>query len=187
MARQNNVSLTMDCQEADFWCWAAVTQSIDARAGRSTTQAQVATTHVRTPCTASDRPDAGSACGSPCAGKCNSPHRLSQVLVDSGHSVRPIRVAGLTFQEVVDVIDDGDPLPLRIAITTGSMGGHFICVTGYAEDDQGNQFVEILDPLVPGIGRGSASARDIPFDSLASGRYRINGDEGIPNFKYELS
>lgn len=187
MARQNSISLSMDCQEADFWCWAAVAQSIDAFAGRSATQAQIASNHVGTTCAATDSPDPNSACGSPCAGTCNSPHRLSQVLVDEGHGVRAIPVTDLSFQEVVDAIDSGKPLPLRIDIRTGSLGGHFICITGYAEDGDGNEFVDVLDPLVPGLGGGSASTRDIPFDSLTDGRYRVNGDDGAPNFKYELS
>lgn len=186
MVREKSLPLTMDCQDAVFWCWAAVAQSLNAFEGRVTSQEQVATHHVGKLCSASDAADASSVCGSPCTGSCNSPHRLSEVLRGEGHLVRATLILGLTFQEVVDVIDSGKPLPLRIDIKTGSRGGHFVCIIGYADDGSGNEFVVILDPLVPGLGRGKASVRDIPFDAMTFG-YRVNGDDGIPNYKYELS
>lgn len=188
MFRHNTLAVTMDCQVADFWCWAAVAQSINAFEGRNTTQQDIASNHVSAICNPGADPDPVSACGSPCRnGKCNSPHRLSQVLSDEGHAVQATEIkTPLSFQDVVDVIDQGKPLPLRIQITTGGEGGHFICITGYADDGSGNEFVEVLDPLVPGLGRGPASRRDVPFETLSQGRYRVNGDDGIPNFKYML-
>lgn len=181
----------MACQEADFWCWAAVTECIDAFKGGNLSQAVAATTHVSTGqpgaiCTTGDPGTSVSACGTPCKGACNSPHRLSLVLSDCGHPVNTTNIATISFQDIVNVIDSGKLLPLRMNITTGSGGGHFICIVGYSDDGQGNEFVEVLDPLVPGVGLGPAAARDIPFSTFVNGGYTINGDLAIPNFRYDL-
>jgi hypothetical protein len=186
MARQKIISLDMDCQNAEFWCWAAVSQSISRLKGIPRTQEQIASNHVGEVCVTTASQDSNSACGEHCVGTCNSPHRLSRVLEDEGHKANAIEISTLSFQEIVDEIDRGEPLPLRINITTGSRGGHFICVTGYLDGGDGNEFVVIFDPLVPGLRGGSATSRTIPFDALAM-NYKVNGDSGTPNFKYELS
>ena len=192
MSKKNSVALTMICQEAEFWCWAAVAQSIDHLHGSITTQSDVAAAHITSGvpghrCGPSDKPTSGAQCGSPCSGQCNSPHKLSLVLADCGHGVNAKRINGISFQDVVDVIDSGNPLPVRINITTGALGGHFICIVGYSDDGQGNQFVEVLDPLVPGIGFGAANMFNVPFDEFTAGRYVVNGEYGEPNYLYELS
>ena len=188
MTRQNSLHLTMDCQHATLWCWAAVAQCINAFKGKSTTQEQVASNNVGKSCSMDDLEDETVNCDgtSPCAGNCNSPHKLSHVLSDEGHNVQAINIKVLDFEDVVDAVDNGNPLPLRIAITTGSGGGHFLCITGYADDGDGNRFVDVLDPLVPGVRGGAATVRDIPFETLANGKYSVSGDKGKPNFKYEL-
>lgn len=191
MSKKNNVTLSMRCQEAEFWCWAAVAQSIDQLRGSLTTQSDVAAAHITAGvpghrCSPSDTATSDVRCGAPCSGECNSPHKLSLVLADCGHSVNARRINGISFRDVVDVIDAGKPLPLRINITTGALGGHFICIVGYSDDGLGNQFVEVLDPLVPGIGSGDADTFDVPFDDFKVGRYAVNGELGEPNYIYEL-
>lgn len=189
--RHRQLQIEMECQTADFWCWAAVTQCINSylKPVSSPSQAEIASDHVGISCSPDDDPLDVATCGrSPCGGACNSPHRLSEVLRSQGHAVDAIPTSNnlLTFPEVVKRIDDGRPLPLRINIPAGTNGGHFVCVIGYADDGAGNEFVAILDPLVPGKNLGKAEVRDIPFELLVAGEYPLRGELGIPNYKYYI-
>lgn len=189
MIRRRNLPMEMECQTADFWCWAAVAQCINTFSNRVSSQDQIASDHVGNSCSFNDDPVDTPDCGtSPCGGDCNSPHRLSEVLRSQGHAVDPIAIdssADLTFEDVVRAINQDVPLPLRINIPAGSAGGHFVCVIGYADDGEGNEFVEILDPLVPGKNLGNAEVRNIAFETLM-GEYPLRSERGIPNYKYEL-
>ena len=189
-ARRNRVNAFMTCQEADLWCWAAVTQTVEGLRGTTVAQSDIATDHVANGqpgkvCATADPVDANMGCGNPCSGACNSPHFLSRVLDERGRLVskRP----GLpAFQDVVDAIDSSKPLPVRIQINTRTGGGHFICVIGYSDDGAGNQFVEVLDPMIPGVGLGPAGVHNVPFASFVGGSYTVSGDPGTPNFIYDV-
>ncbi|MGJ9420139.1 C39 family peptidase [Massilia sp. CMS3.1] len=186
MSRQNSVALIMELQNEKYWCWAAVAQSINSFSnGHSPTQAEIATNHTKKDCLASVVPDSYVGCPveGKCFGSCNSPHRLSAVLADEGHAVEAIPLENkIDFEEIVDVIDIGKPLPLRINFEEG---GHFLCVIGYADDENGNKFVQLLDPLFPRMGHGHATTRTIPFEQLAV-KYSLHRETGSPNFKYQL-
>ena len=189
-AVRNSVSVNMSCQETDLWCWAAVTQAVEDFRGKVVAQADVATGHVSrgqpgATCSSSDPADGTSLCGVPCQGACNSPHILSRVLDERGCLIVARHVTP-TFADVVGAIDGGKPLPVRIRIDTGAGGGHFICVVGYSDDGQGNQFVNVLDPLLPGVGQGAAAMQKIPFAGFVGGQYDINGETGTPNFVYDV-
>lgn len=191
MMRHRQLPIEMECQTADFWCWAAVTQCINSylKPVPSLSQAEIASDHVGTQCSPEDDPFDVPTCGqSPCGGPCNSPHRLSEVLRSQGHTVSAIPTDRnpLTFSEVVQQIDGGRPLPLRIEIPKRTNGGHFVCIIGYADDGAGNEFVAILDPLVPGKNLGRADVRDIPFEMLIAGNYPLRSEIGIPNYKYYI-
>lgn len=191
MPRYKRLDVSMNCQKTQYWCWAAVTESINRWAGMLwKDQAGIASEHVGSPCSEGDLPhtDDDPKCGAatPCARKCNSAHMLSKVLEGQNHLVRAVSVkksGQLTFDRVVEVIDGGKPLPLRISFPNG---GHFVCVIGYADDGQGNEFVAVLDPMVPGVGSSQASVRDTPFDMLTNGSYPLFNEIGIVNFFYEL-
>ncbi|WP_077002718.1 C39 family peptidase [Variovorax sp. KK3] len=189
--RRNSVDVSMACQEADLWCWAAVVQALELIGGKAVDQSSIATEHVSANqpglvCTPHDPIDSGSRCGDPCQGTCNSPHILSRVLDERGLLAAPPRQVTPDFDDVVAVIDNKKPLPVRIRVDTGAGGGHFICVVGYSDDGAGNQFVEVLDPLVPGVGQGPADVRNVPFSTFVGGKYPINGDFGTPNFIYDV-
>lgn len=180
----------MTCQEADLWCWAAVTQTVEGLRGTTVAQSDIATDHVSLGqpgkvCATTDPVDANVGCGNPCSGACNSPHLLSRVLDERGRLVSK-RSCVPVFQDVVDAIDNSKPLPVRIQINTPVGGGHFICVIGYSDDGAGNQFVEVLDPMIPGVGLGQAGAYNVPFASFVGGGYTVNGDPGTPNFLYDV-
>ena len=180
----------MTCQEADLWCWAAVTQTVEGFRGTNVTQSDIATAHVSIGqpgkvCKATDLWEATVGCGDPCSGACNSPHLLSKVLAERGR-LGSKRSCIPVFQDVVDAIDNDKPLPVRIQINTSQGGGHFICVIGYSDDGAGNQFVEVLDPMMPGVGQGKADMHIVPFASFVGGGYTVNGDPGTPNYIYDI-
>jgi len=188
---RNSVNLDMVCQEAELWCWAAVTQAVEAFRGRVLTQEDVATGHIAhsqpgIACSANDPAEGAARCAKVCAGSCNSPHILSNVLGERGLLIS-VRQVTPSFADVTKAIDAQKPMPVRVRIDTGAGGGHFICVVGYSDDGQGNQFVDVLDPLVPGVGQGAASVRNIPFDTFVGGNYDVSGERGTPNFIYEVT
>ena len=188
--RHNAVPAAMRTQDADLWCWAAVTQTVEGCRGATVDQSEVATGHVSrgqpaVVCTPSDSVDGQVLCGDPCQGACNSPHILSQVLAERGLLAAPARRVLPAFQDVVDAIDQRKPLPVRLQ-PNGEDGGHFICVVGYAEDGSGARFIDVLDPLVPGVNQGPASLRHVPFDTFVGGGYRFNGASATPNFIYDV-
>jgi hypothetical protein len=190
-AMHNSVTVNMTCQEAELWCWAAVTQAVEAFRGNVVTQEDVATGHVGhsqpgVTCSVSDPVDGASRCAKICAGSCNSPHILSNVLAERGR-LTAVRQVTPSFADITQAIDASRPVPVRIRIDTGAGGGHFICVVGYSDDGQGNQFVDVMDPLVPGVGLGAASVQNVPFTSFVGGNYDVNGEQGTPNFIYEVS
>lgn len=184
------MNAAMTCQEADLWCWAAVTQTVEGLHGMTVAQSDIATDHVSTGqpgkvCATTDPVDANMGCGNPCSGACNSPHILSRVL-DERRRLVSKRLGVPSFQDVINAIDNGNPLPIRIRIDTPIGGGHFICLIGYSDDGAGNQFVEVLDPMIPGVGLGQASAHHVPFASFIGGSYTVNGDPGTPNYIYDV-
>jgi hypothetical protein len=189
-ARRNRLNARMTCQEADLWCWAAVTQTVEDFRGTTVAQSDIATAHVSIGqpgmvCRATDSSEATVGCGDPCRGACNSPHLLSKVLAERGRLVSK-RPCVPVFQDVIDAIDNDKPLPVRIQINTSDGGGHFICVIGYSDDGAGNQFVDVLDPMMPGVGQGKAGIHTLPFESFVGGAYNVNGDPGTPNYIYDV-
>ena len=184
--RRKLLALGMTCQQADFWCWVAVTQTVERYAGNALPQTGIATDHIANSqpgvsCTIGSAADATDRCGTNCSGACNSPHLLSVVLTERGRFIAANNV-NPSFSDLSDLLDANTPVPVRI---DWGNGGHFICVVGYADDGRGGEFVDVLDPMVPGINGGPASPRQIPFASFVSS-YTLNGSTGTPNFYYEV-
>ena len=124
---------TIQPQEQDLWCWAAVAASIDDyfAPGASKTQSDVANDVLRrTDCTAENR-------------ACNMLATLQDALQKvkrlNGFVTRP-----LTFKEVQEQIDNKLPVCVRIGWFEG--GGHFVVISGYSISESGTEMVTIRDP-----------------------------------------
>jgi hypothetical protein len=88
------------------------------------------------------------------------------------------------FDEIVDAISSQRPLPVRI--DWNGSDGHFVCVTGYAIDGDGGERVTVHDPFVPGVGQGPVEDQDMPFEAFLTAYASQAGNDGTPNFKYEV-
>lgn len=124
-----SLDVDMEAQTQDQWCWAAVSVAVARHyQGDSTwTQCGLATAEL----------GLGGCCTS--AGPCNKPWYLDRALTRVGHLDG---IAGpLAFADVVDELDDRQPLGVRIRWRGG--GGHFVLVDGY---DAETGTVQVKDP-----------------------------------------
>lgn len=183
-------SFAMETQQEQQWCWAAVTQSVERWRGNAITQSEIASFHID-PLAAGlicSHPLGGTGSGTLCKGcqaDCGDPHSLTQVLDGRGR----LTPNGATnnapsFAEVRKSIDADRPLPVRIEWGGGK--GHFVCVTGYAVDGAGIEWVTVHDPLLPGINAGAADDRDLRFATFVTAYPSTSGASGVPNFHYEV-
>lgn len=181
---------TMTCQEELQWCWAAVTQSVEAWGGSAQSQSEIASFHID-PNAAGlvcvhplDPAVPGGVC-TPCQRGCGGPHSLGRVLAQRSRLAGDGAITGVpAFQQIVDAINAQRPLPVRI--NWGNGDGHFICVTGYAVDGDGNQWVAVYDPLTPGVGAGAADEQELRYETFANAYPSSDGSVGRPNFRYEV-
>ncbi|MFF8955626.1 papain-like cysteine protease family protein [Streptomyces sp. NPDC014894] len=114
---------TMQQQTKSNWCWAAVASSVADFYGNAGgwTQCTVADAHL----------GRGDCCGSPAGDPCNVPSVLDAPLSIVGRFSQMFGFA-VSSADVVTEIADSRPVCLRVQWTDGS--GHFLTVTGYAEE-----------------------------------------------------
>lgn len=185
----------MTCQEQSNWCWAAVTQAVLAARSVSETQEAVATGHIQ----ASGRPQGcappndgvvgAGACGMgvTCTTPCNGPHSLGAVLGErqllQGYLSQG---AAVSFAQVVSEISQRrKPVPCRI--DWNGAGGHFVTIIAWRETANGQRFVTVLDPLVPGLRAGAASRREIAFGDFIARYQSGSGGVGTNNYAYAVT
>src|SRR5580692_292588 len=142
----NQLSLNMQQQKQDNWCWAAVATSIAQFLDNPTqwTQCALASTQLNQGndgcCTDGDNPDT-----------CDTIAHLETSLSLVGHRspAQPNPSPGITGTDVIkQEIDDGRPLGVRIGWDDSLDQGHFVLITGY-DDSTANFVVMINDPEKP--------------------------------------
>ena len=130
---------TVEDQEHDQWCWAAVAVSIAANAGQSVSQCSLATTLLGRDCCQTTLPIGA-----------NVPHRVDQALNELGVAVglflSPFAPNLATVVETVvdDELNAGRP-PLAQAVLVGATN-HVMLVGALGTDAAGNPAVLIADP-----------------------------------------
>ncbi|PYQ31390.1 MAG: hypothetical protein DMF56_05710 [Acidobacteria bacterium] len=141
-----SLSLDMQQQERDLWCWAAVSVSVRRfyDPSRVISQCQQASAQIFT----------ADCCSGPA--KCDMEWPLSKALNGLG-VLREVVDGPLPLATIAREINDGHPIGCRIEWSVG----HFVCIVGY--DDQ---LLTIKDPLF-----GTSRVR---YDEFVS-RYRDIG------------
>ena len=130
-------SFSMQQQEADDWCWAAVTVSVNKYLAPASnlTQGQLAA-EILPGCN-----------GDPNSAVCNLPASLTQALnLIHRQAADPI-VAPLTFVQIRQAIDSGWPIPVRIVWDDNPGNAHFVVISGYAVSRSGVPLVQVDDPF----------------------------------------
>jgi hypothetical protein len=183
---------SLTCQEEDNWCWAAVSQAVEAFGRRRVSQESVASDHIQASgraftCAPPNRTETtAGACGSSgCDTACNGPHSLGRVLNErSLLSSYITQGAPILFDQLVhEITARGRPVPCRIE--WGGGWGHFVCVFGWATDTAGNRYVTVHDPLHPGKNAGPAHRREIRYDDFCN-RYALGLSVGTNNYAYAV-
>ncbi len=140
------------------WCWAAVSTSVAHffSAASAWTQCLVANTTL-------PRPDccAGGA-GDP--NRCNKPWYLDLALTTTGN-LRQVQARPLSFAEVQTEIGTSKPVGSRVGWFGG--GGHFMTIVGWLVAANGDQYLDIADPIFLNS--------QIPYHSYAGG-YQSGGN-----------
>lgn len=182
------LNFSMKCQEEDQWCWAAVAQAVEAWGSRQFSQSEIASRHIDPASAAlvcahplNLNTPGGSTC-QPCGSGCGGPHSLGSVLAERARLVGSAVPNAPSFTEIKNAISGNRPLPIRISWSGG--GGHFICITGYAVDATGVEWVTVVDPLHPSVGAPNADPQDLRYDIFVSAYPAGDGSSGRPNYLY---
>jgi hypothetical protein len=118
---------TMVKQEQTYWCWAAVTQTIEGVRHNNLEQCDIAQKVIGTDCCADK-------------GSCNKEKTLPEVLEACAISFTPQGgMAG--FPAIKEQIDAGNPVACMIRFNTASIN-HLILISGYLPGEQ----LQLLDP-----------------------------------------
>ncbi len=135
------LTFTMQSQQQDNWCWAAITSSICAfypppNGTRPKEQCEIATTFLGVPCCLNPLP-------APSADwPGNKTFSLEVPLNQFGHLAKPKIPGFLEFPSIVQEIDGQRPVCCHID-WGGESDGHFVVIVGY---DSANQEVFVRDP-----------------------------------------
>jgi len=149
---------SMERQEQDKWCWAAVSVSVAHFYGTSGwSQCTLAADELHLDCCSADGPVRGNS-------GCNRAWYLDSPLSRVGHLAR-ISWSFEGFPNVQNEINASQPFCARIAWNGG--GAHFVAVGGWSIDPIGTEFVDIYDPYYGFI--------QTPHASFLSA-YRSSGD-----------
>lgn len=126
---------SMQMQQQDNWCWAAVSTSVAEFFGSTAwTQCTIAAAELGLDC-----------CGGDAAAGCNIPWYLDRVLSRVGYFDRMIS-SNSPFSAVVTEVAAGRPLCCRIA-WANSTTAHFMTLAGWSTDENGTEYVEVDDPI----------------------------------------
>lgn len=148
------LDFTIQPQDKDQWCWAAVTSSICDFYGdqQSHTQCELANRFLAPVLLPGEDPCQNDADDS------NIPFALDLALNQMHHLVQPTR-GRISFQELDQQISQNQsPVPIRIMFSDG-FTAHFVVVFGCVTDSSGNQMVKVADP-------GDGSVVSVPFSAL---------------------
>ena|SRR5271165_3658663 len=135
--QQAKSSFTMQQQEADQWCWAAVGVSVNNYiAPHSTlTQSQLAAKVL------------GGCNGDPGSPNCDQPASMTQVLNAVHRQAADPVLAPISFAQIRQTIDSGWPIPVRIVWDDNPGNAHFVVISGYAISRSGVPLVQVDDPF----------------------------------------
>jgi hypothetical protein len=152
---QGHIGVTMQPQEGDNWCWAAVAVSVRnfLDPADPLRQCDLANTQLnRTDC-----------CQDPKPGDCDVPSALDLALTNA--QVPSTNQSGtLLFSEVATEIGGNRPVMCAIRWASGFVY-HFIQIDGFVQSGRGNELI-VNDPQMP--------QSRIPFNTLFS-TYRGTG------------
>jgi hypothetical protein len=147
-------AFSMQTQQANNWCWAAVSVSVAIFFGAGGwTQCRLAGQELSATC-----------CVSPVPGPCDRAWYLDRALARVGHFDR-IDYTSEPFSTVQSEINTGRPLGCRIAWAAGL--AHFVAIGGWQVASDGAEFVDVFDPYY--------GASTLPYATFVSG-YRSPGD-----------
>lgn len=151
-APSEKLDFTIQKQQQDYWCWAAVSASIANfyNAATSWTQCRIATVEKDAPC-----------CEDGSSKECNQAYALDQAL-ERTDNLRDFLDRTLDASEIRTEIHQKSPLGCRIA--WNATEGHFLVINGY-EEPEGQLWVDVEDP------DRSFDASTYPYDEFAN-RYR---------------
>ncbi len=135
------LKFTMQAQQQDYWCWAAVASSICAfypppNGTPAKPQCEIATTFLGIPCCLNPLP-------APSADwPGNEEFSLEVPLDQFGHLAQPKIGGALDFPSIIREIDAERPVCCHVDWGGGS-DGHFVVIVGY---NPANQEIVVRDP-----------------------------------------
>ena len=185
-------NFSLDRQNHTNWCWAAVTQAVERAVGAADLgQGDIASHHIAN--------GPGGSCGDfdpgdtqekrcdddACASPCNAPHSLTRILKERARWTRTNAGPPSDYSTVKAELDEGRPVPCRVAWTDGLGGAHFVCIGACADDAAGGRFVTVWDPSNPDIGFGPADRLEMRWEDFRD-RYRLGSRVGRLTHVYEV-
>jgi len=126
------MSIRLERQRGDFWCWAAVAQAIDRYFNSRSPRTQCQIAGMLFP--------SRRCCARPPS--CDEPQSLRDALREVGH-LREFVESRVPFATVADEIDQHLVIGARIGWPGG---GHFVIISGYSVNSRNEPQLEILDP-----------------------------------------
>jgi papain like cysteine protease AvrRpt2 len=158
------MGFSIQTQQQDKWCWAAVSVSLEHYfvPTSTLTQGQMATEVL----------GIAGCSGNP--GPCNQAARLQDALdvVRQRTASGPRRLTfpaprgRLTFSQLEQELDGSFPVCVRIGWDGG--GGHFVVLSGYQQLTSGGQLVDVADPF---YGDGTITYDELSFSYAGRGRW----------------
>lgn len=182
---------TMQTQQNENWCWAAVTQAVlSMKAPPVPTQQSIVNTHLNQQCLVATSDPAGAVVGCsqrPCIGSCNGFHDPAMALQEQGLS--PVEVSSVadppTFNLIINEIVGNHPIVCMFTPMNDS-SGHCIVITGYETDLSGQKFVYVHYPLWEGGGLRPLGEEKFLYENLVM-RTVLGGVEGRITWSYKTS
>lgn len=152
---------TMQHQELDQWCWAAVGVSVNNYVAPSSTltQRELAARVLGV---------AGGCNGGAISSECDQPASMTQVLnILHRQAGEPIPTS-VSFATIQQVIDAGWPIPVRIVWDDEAGNAHFVVISGYSVSLSGVPLLQVDDPF---FGRAILDYDTFVFSYHGSGQW----------------
>ena len=153
-------SFTMEEQELDQWCWAAVGVSVNNYIvpDQVISQEDLAARVLGLP----------GGCSGAAAAACDRPASLTQVLNVLHRQAGDPIVGPVGFAQVQRAIDAGWPIPVRIVWDDAAGNAHFVVISGYSVSPRGIARVQVDDPF---YGRSIVDYDTFVSSYLGSGQW----------------
>jgi hypothetical protein len=133
-------TFTMEPQQLDQWCWAAVAVSVTnyIKPNSAPSQCDLAARAlgVAAGCRGNAPPPA-----------CDQPYSLNLALNDLSRQLGNHIVGPVSFAKIKQTIDGGWPIPVRIVWDDHPANGHFVVITGYHVSPNGIPRLQVDDPF----------------------------------------